>query len=336
MFTSELPETLSQDDEDEIRRKLDAIALSSPSPAGAKPPRKAAGSPVASLCREKDGIAIMCCRAKRSDERVAVVFPRRACGLEVVASGRVVVSGTWRFEVSQHGRRLAPESSWESNCWYTDDEVDYLELEIALAAGVRVQRQIVLAREDRFLFLADAVLSPQGGGLEYRGALPLAPRVGFRGAAESREGFLVEGRQAAKTGKPAAQERPLAQVLPVGMPEWRAELHSGELTATAEGLELRQSTAAARLLAPLFIDLDRRRFRRRMTWRRLTVAESLAAVPPETAVGFRVAVGNEQWLIYRALAGKANRTLLGHNLSTESLFARFGKNGEVTSIVEIE
>ena len=33
---------------------------------------------------------------------------------------------------------------------------------------------------------------------------------------------------------------------------------------------------------------------------------------------------------------KANRTLLGHNLATESLIARFGKDGEVTSIVEIE
>ena len=36
------------------------------------------------------------------------------------------------------------------------------------------------------------------------------------------------------------------------------------------------------------------------------------------------------------LGGKGNRTLLGHNLATESLIARFGKDGEVTSIVEIE
>ena len=34
--------------------------------------------------------------------------------------------------------------------------------------------------------------------------------------------------------------------------------------------------------------------------------------------------------------GPGNRTLLGHNLATESLIARFGKDGEVTSIVEIE
>ena len=157
--------------------------------------------------------------------------------------------------------------------------------------------------------------------------------------AESREGFLVHGRGATSDGKSPASAssfRPLAQVLPLGMPEWRAEPHEGELKMIPEGLELRQSTAAERLFAPLFIDLDRRRFRRRMTWRRLTVAESLAPVPPETAVGFRVAIGDRQWLVYRSLASARNRTLLGHNLATESLIARFGKDGEVTSIVEIE
>ena len=124
--------------------------------------------------------------------------------------------------------------------------------------------------------------------------------------------------------------------MPLALPEWRAEEHDGDLKMTAEGLELRQTTAGQRLFAPLFIDLDRRRFRRRMTWRRLTVAEWLKPVPAETAVGYRVAIGDRQWLIYRSLAASRNRTLLGHNLATESLIARFGKDGEVTSIVEIE
>jgi len=120
------------------------------------------------------------------------------------------------------------------------------------------------------------------------------------------------------------------------MPEWRAEQYPGHLQAVAEGLELRQTSAGQRLYAPLFMDLDRRRFRRRMTWRRLTVADSLAPVSAETAAGFRVAIGDQQWLIYRSLATKRNRTVLGHNLATESLIARFGKDGEITSIVEIE
>ena len=164
----------------------------------------------------------------------------------------------------------------------------------------------------------------------------MAPNVKFRGAEESREGFFTYDRAATGDGKSATTARPLAQVMPLGMPEWRAEQHHGELKAIPAGLELRQSTVGQRLFAPLFIDLDRSRFRRRMTWRQLTVAESLVIVPPETAVGFRVAIGDEQWIIYRALGTRANRTLLGHNIATESLIARFGKNGEITSIVEIE
>ena len=108
------------------------------------------------------------------------------------------------------------------------------------------------------------------------------------------------------------------------------------MRATADGLELCLAKAGQRLYAPLFIDLDRRRFRRRMTWRQLTVAEGLKPVSADVAVGFRVALGAQQWLLYRSLAAAANRTLLGHNLATESLIARFGKDGEVSSIVEIE
>jgi hypothetical protein len=41
-------------------------------------------------------------------------------------------------------------------------------------------------------------------------------------------------------------------------------------------------------------------------------------------------------LIYRALASKGNRTLLGHNLLSETLVARFSNTGEVDPLVEIE
>ena len=54
------------------------------------------------------------------------------------------------------------------------------------------------------------------------------------------------------------------------------------------------------------------------------------------AVGYRVAIGKKQWLIYRSLARPANRSLLGHNLESETLVARFDRRGEVESLIEIE
>ena len=66
------------------------------------------------------------------------------------------------------------------------------------------------------------------------------------------------------------------------------------------------------------------------------MAESLAAQAADVAVGYRVALGRGQWLVYRSLARTRNRSVLGHNLATETLVARFRRDGEVESIIEIE
>jgi len=320
-----------------IDRRLAALALPKLSPGVAvKSPKKASDLPPASICCEDGAVAIMRRNWNRDDERLAVLFAHKSCQLELISSGLVTASGEWGFEITQQGQQLVPVSRWDTNCWYTDEDVDFLELEIELSGSVTLQRQIVLAREDRFLLLADIVMSPQPGNLAYRGVLPLVPEINFIGGKENCEGFLVGGRRATPRGKAAAAARPLAQVLPLALPEWRAEKSNGTLQKVPEGLELRQTIAGQRLYAPLFLDLDRSRFRRRMTWRHLSVVESLKEVPLQTAVGFRVAIGNEQWIIYRSLAARANRTVLGHNLATELLIARFGKDGEVSPIVEIE
>ncbi len=90
------------------------------------------------------------------------------------------------------------------------------------------------------------------------------------------------------------------------------------------------------MYAPLLMDLDPRRSRQPLTWRQLTVAENRKTVSSDVAVGYRVQIGCRQWLIYRSLAERANRTLLGSNLSTEFLFARFTPDDEAQPLLEIE
>ncbi len=260
-------------------------------------------------------------------------FARQSCEIELVASGKLAISGDWQFSLSRQGQPLEPVSDWESICWHSDADVDYLELQIELAENVILQRHLVLAREDRLLLLADAVLGSDIGGLEYCGILPLAEGVEFRPAAETREGLLVRGARSRRVrgarndsdgalreavqrqierknqiddpcathhSSTASLHAPytLAQILPLALPEWRSDARIGQLIGTARGLELHQETEGRRLFAPLLIDLDRARFRRRLTWRPLTVAASLVPVPAEHAVGYRAAVGKEQWLIY--------------------------------------
>jgi len=259
----------------------------------------------------------------RACPRLTLCYDTPSVRMELVCGPSLVLCGNWDVEVRLDGEPLRPVGEWQDVSWESDEDVDYLELELELAGGVQVQRQVVLAREDRFLLLADAVTSPRPGRLEYRGSLPLAPNVTFRGAGASREGVLR-----------SAKRRAL--VLPLALPEWRADRRIGDLTQEDGRLRLSQTSAGPALYAPLFLDLERERLGKRRTWRQLTVAEELEKVPPEVAAGFRVAVGDDQWLIYRALASKGNRTLLGHNLSGESLVARFEPSGEVKRLVEIE
>ena len=159
-------------------------------------------------------------------------------------------------------------SPWQPTCRTSDENVDYLELTMELAGGLRIERHLVLARKDRFLLLADAVLGTRPGALAYRGLLPLGPGIALGGAGPTRERFLV----AARASRPGER---LATVLPLALPEWRRDHGVGELSSGPEGMELRQAIEGRRLFAPLWLDLDPGRIRRRRTWRQLTVAESL-------------------------------------------------------------
>jgi hypothetical protein len=90
------------------------------------------------------------------------------------------------------------------------------------------------------------------------------------------------------------------------------------------------------LYAPLLVDLKPSRVKQPFTWRRLTVAEDLAMQPADVAVGYRMQIGGEQWLVYRTLADAAPRTLLGQHLSSDFYFGRFDTEGEVEDLVEVE
>jgi len=278
--------------------------------------------PEASCHSEWAGAAVLRPDWSRGCQRLALLYHEPVVRLELVSGRDVVLSGTWDIDVRLEGQPVALGSSWRSTCWESDEDVDYLELEMELGDGVQIQRQVALAREDRFLFLADAVVSRRPGLLEYRSDLPLGAGIEFEPADESREGMLRGTRRRGR-------------VMPLALPEWRALESPGELTAQDGRLRLAQQ-AETSLYAPLFFDLERGRLSKRFTWRRLTVAEQLEIVSPEKAAGYRVAVGREQWLIYRALAGRGNRTLLGHNLATETLIAQFDETGKPARIVEIE
>ncbi len=277
----------------------------------------------AAVHSEWASVAVMRPDWSRTSPRLSVLYPDATCHIELSCGKDVLCSGQWDLDVRFDGVATAPTSEWTELCWASDKDVDYLELEIDLGEHVQVQRHILLARKDRFLFLADAILGTQPAEIAYRGILPMFPGIAVRGAGETREVTLV-GR------------KPRATVLPLALPEWLADRRVGELRPLPAGLELHQAAQGRALFAPLFLDLDPARMSKRLTWRQLTVAESEIVQAADTAVGYRVAIGNRQWLIYRSLGGLQSRTLLGHNLYSELLVARFDRKGEVEPLIEVE
>jgi hypothetical protein len=275
-------------------------------------------------------VALLRPAATRESPRLAVSYGDRRLLAELTTRDAVVFSGDWAPQIDVDGRRLTPNGDWEEVCWVSDSDLDYLELEVSLTGGWRVQRQMLLARKDEFLFFADAVLGAEPGKIEYRCATPLISpgkglqpdRVQFVAEQETRDGSL-EGK------------KKLAVVLPLALPEWRIERSTDRLEGSDDGLMLIMTASGQALFAPLFFDLAKRRFKKPRTWRRLTVAERLVIQPAEAAVGYRVQAGTEQWLFYRSLAKAANRTVLGQNLASEFVAARFTSKGFAEELVSI-
>jgi len=271
---------------------------------------------------EWGAIAVLRPNWLRGGEHLVVTYHDRTFNAELNCGSSTIWAGRWNTRIAVDGRQLELQSDWQQNCWYSDDDVDYLELGSDLNDGWRLERQMLLAREDHFLLVADVLLGPGDADIEYRNVFPLTDSTRFEAAEETHDGYLVANRR-------------LGLVMPLALPEWRNAKADGSLEAAADGLELRQTARASRLYAPLFIDLDRKRLDEPLTWRQLTVGESLQTQPRSAAVGYRVQVGEGQWLFYRSLTPPANRTLLGQNLSDEFYAGRFDTDGEADELIAL-
>ena len=95
-------------------------------------------------------------------DSLEVDYSRDDVHLRLIAGGFPLIAGSWQFASSVDGQPLEPIGGWEEVCWHSDQEVDYLEIEVSLTGGWTLQRQMVLARNDQFLYLADALLGKEG------------------------------------------------------------------------------------------------------------------------------------------------------------------------------
>lgn len=261
----------------------------------------------------------------RTANQVSIAYDRLPLRCELNAGKQAVFSSPWEFEIEADGRRLevAPDEEWEQVCWESDNDCDYLEVEIDLEGGLKLQRSFLLAHEDQFLIMADTLLGTFAKQLDYCGRLRLAPDLQVR--TDKKHSELAVG-----------LDEPTFRILPLGISEWQSDRRRGTLQCNDGVLELRQSLSGSSMLAPLFLDLSRRRRKTPLTWRQLSVGEERQVVSSDVAVGYRVEIGKSQWVYYRSLAPRGNRTVLGQNLNSEIMVGRFHRDGSVTELLEVE
>jgi len=262
-------------------------------------------------------------RHQKSAIRIDVEHERQQLNLRLAAGRSLLIAGCWDQELRIDGEPQHPESEWEHVCWHADNEIEYLELELRMGA-CRLQRQFVIARHHQFALLADSVTAERAERIDYRARWPLSSGTRFVPERETRNGRFVH----------ADGKFPL---LPLSIPEWRADPRSGQLVEVEQRLILEQTVAGPAAFFPLVLDLAPRRVRSQRTWRRLTVAENLLPVPPSEATAFRAESAEEHWLVYRELGLRGNRTFFGKNVCCDFYLGRFLPAKRIyQTLVEIE
>ncbi len=235
--------------------------------------------------------------------------------LELFAGRRRLFSGRVQVRLEVDGVERQPCGEWAEVCEHSDDDVHYLEIEQPWSGGLVLQRQLMLVRDDRCVLLADSVIPDQPGDeaistVEYWCNFPLGESIKWSPEAETREGFLVDGKRR-------------ALVVPLAAGEWSTGATDSTLGETSDRHLQLFVRGRKSLYAPIWFDLQKRRFTRPRTWRQLTVGDQLKLVPRHEAAAYRVQAGSEQWMVYRSLGGRRCRTALGKHLMADFYGSRF-------------
>ncbi len=260
--------------------------------------------------------------------RIAVDYSRDPMWIDCLGTnGQRLLSGEWDVRIQKNGKPLETDVGWSDVCWFSDDDVDYLEIESAVEGRCRIQRQIMLVRDEGLMFLSDTLLADESSHWSLDSSWEIPEDIEVRSAAKSHEAELF-------TRSPHGERCGL--LLPLALPEWRRQPSRGKLYSEAGKLILHQEVDGDRLYCPLVLASRKLSRKPPFTWRNLTVAADLQIQPAHVAQAYRVQIGKEQMVFYRSLAKTVRRSAMGLHLNSEFYTGRFdAEEASFESIVEI-
>jgi hypothetical protein len=247
--------------------------------------------------------------------------------------GTRIFSGDWDVTVERDGKTALIDHAWQELCWFTDDDVDYLELECSVGDECKIQRQIMLIRDEGMIFFADALIAKEAAQWKISSSWTLSQGVRFMNDPKMNECRLM---RANADEDNSAEGVTKALLIPVAMPEWKRGTKGYSMDCHRDQLQLTASTTAKNLYSPLVVPLRNLDKPLSFTWRQLTVAEELQIQPRDIADAYRLQINKDQWLFYRSLTPCTRRTVMGLHLNTEFYAGRFcSSDGQFESIVEV-
>ena len=256
--------------------------------------------------------------------RIHVQYSAMQNSVDLFAGRAKALSGEIETTIAIGSHRQTRAGDWSYTCEYTDDDVHYLELEQSWTSDLVLQRQFMLLREDRCVMIADSVLSQSEAKIDYSMRLPIAESISVDPEDETREVFL-------------ANRKRQAMLVPLAASEWRMGRSTAALDQDETGDLVMTASGSGSLYAPLWFDFQPRRFKRKRTWRQLTVADERRICTNGEAVGFRVQAGSEQWMLYRSLGLRRCRTIMGKHLVADFFAARFDmSDAEYEELVTVD
>ncbi|MEM9413291.1 MAG: hypothetical protein AAGA30_19435, partial [Planctomycetota bacterium] len=263
---------------------------------------------------------------KPNSSKVGFKFCSKRSCLEI-SNGNRLIEGDCTPRVKVDGTELEVSSEIGVSGFVKFDFGEFVELEMEYGQS-KLYRQILFLRDDQLIFLNDNFSAPLESRIELENQFPLGESVNVIRESETNEFYLKV-------------KKDYALVVPLSFPEWKIENRMDRGNRFDIGLESRQLSLCQNVfgkglsLATVF-DLKPSRSLKPRTWRQLTIAEKMKTVHRDEAVAYRLQIGKQPWLFYRAISTSGNRTFLGQNFACDFWVGKMDLNGTVSTILEID
>lgn len=280
---------------------------------------------------------------RKKDSHVVIDFSQDALWLDISDdSGKRLISGDWDIALEHNGVNIEIDVAWNEVCWFSDDDVDYLELECDLENHhCTIYRQVMLMREEGMVYMADSLLpGPQcrPGTWKMSSSWTLPSGVHYEPETKTNEGRLVRSSHGDSdpNSDSASHSAPVGLLLPLSLPEWKRGCTQGSLKQSGNRILYESHSPHTRQCNAVLLALGKASSSKQFTWRPLTIAQDLKIVAEDAARAFRVQIDRDQWVFYRSLTPCTRRTVMGLHLNMEFYAGRFtSSDGTYEPLVEV-